>query len=40
MAHMLARLRIAGAVTHVGARLTTDLPGSALIGRGSHPLDD
>jgi len=23
-----------------GARLTTDLPGSALVGRVSHPLDD
>jgi hypothetical protein len=40
MAHMLARLRIASAVTYVGARLTTDLPGSALVGRVSHPLDD
>ena len=40
MAHLLACLRIANAVTHISARLTTNLPGSALVGRVSHPLDD
>jgi hypothetical protein len=40
MAHTLACLRIAHAVTVIGARLATDPPGSALIGRVSHPLDD
>jgi hypothetical protein len=39
-AHMLARLRINAAVTDDAARLATDLPGSALVGRVSHPLDD
>ena len=43
--HMLDRktswaVRIAHAVADVGARLATDLPGSALVGRVSHPLDD
>jgi neurotransmitter:Na+ symporter, NSS family len=37
---MLAHLRIVHIVTDANARLTTDLPGSALVGRVSHPLDD
>jgi hypothetical protein len=37
---MLACLRIAGVVTFAVARLATDPPGSALVGRVSHPLDD
>jgi len=37
---MLACLRINRRVTEAAARLTTDLPGSALVGRDSHPLDD
>jgi hypothetical protein len=39
-AHTLAHLRIAHVVTDISARLATDLPDSALIGRVSHPLDD
>jgi hypothetical protein len=38
-AHMLVCLRFNHDVTAATARLTTDLPGSALIGRDSHPLD-
>ena len=37
---MLVCLRFAHIVTNTGARLTTDLPGWALVGRVSHPLDD
>jgi len=40
MALTLAYLRFAHAVTVTGARLATDLPDSALVGRVSHPLDD
>ena len=40
MARTLAYLRINAAVTGDAARLTTGLPGSALAGRVSHPLDD
>ena len=40
MAHTLACLRINVVVTSDAARLTTSLPGSALAGRDSHPLDD
>jgi len=39
-AHTLAYLRIAMTVTRTGARLTTNLPGSALVGWVLHPLDD
>ncbi len=39
-AHMLARLRIASAVSATGARLATDLLGYALVGSVSHRLDD
>jgi len=39
-AHTFACLRIARAVVAAGARLTTDLPGSALVGTVSHRLDD
>ena len=39
-AHTLARLRIAGVVAAAVARLAADLPGSALVGRDSHPQDD
>jgi hypothetical protein len=39
-AHMLACLRINVAVAVDAARLATGLPGSALAGRVSHPLDD
>ena len=39
-AHTFARLRIARAVVAAGARLATDLPGSALVGSVSHRLDD
>jgi hypothetical protein len=39
-ARAFARLRIAGAVADPGARLATGLPGWALAGRDSHPLDD
>ncbi len=39
-AHTLAYLRFAHVVTDTGARLTSDLPDLALIGRVSHPLDD
>ncbi len=39
-AHTFARLRIARAVVATGARLATDLPGSALVGSVSHRLDD
>jgi hypothetical protein len=39
-AHTLAHLRFTHAVTDTGARLATDLPDSALVGRVSHPLDD
>ena len=38
MAHVLACLRINRRVTVAAARLTTDLLGSALVGRDSHPL--
>jgi len=37
---MLACLRINVAVAVDAARLATGLPGSALAGRVSHPLDD
>jgi hypothetical protein len=37
---MFACLRIARAVVATGARLATDLPGSALVGSVSHRLDD
>jgi hypothetical protein len=40
MAHTFACLRINAIVTEDAARLTTGLPGSALTGRDSHPLDD
>jgi len=40
VAHGLACLRIHRGVTTTMARLATDLPGWALIGRDSHPLDD
>jgi hypothetical protein len=40
MAHTLAYLRFAHVVTDTVARLTTDLPNLALVGRVSHPLDD
>jgi hypothetical protein len=39
-AHTFACLRIARAVVAAGARLATDLPGSALVGSVSHRLDD
>ena len=39
-AHLLVCLRINPAVTDETARLTADLPGSALIGRDLHPQDD
>ena len=39
-AHTFACLRIASAVVATGARLATDLPGSALVGSVSHRLDD
>ena len=39
-AHTLAYLRIAMTVTRAGTRLTTNLPGSALVGWVLHPLDD
>ena len=39
-AHTLAHLRISGSVAGFAARLATGLPGSALTGRESHPLDD
>jgi len=39
-AHMLVCLRINAVVADSAARLTTGLPGSALAGRVSHPLDD
>lgn len=38
--NMLARLRINAIVADDAARLATDLPGSALVGRVLHPLDD
>ena len=37
-AHLLAYLRINRDVTGPAARLTTDLLGSALVGRDLHPL--
>jgi hypothetical protein len=40
VAHRLAHLRIPRRVTETVARLATDLPGWALVGRDSHPLDD
>lgn len=40
MAHTFAYLRINDVVTDDAARLATGLPGSALTGRDSHPLDD
>jgi len=39
-AHMLACLRINQSITGLAARLATGLPGSALAGRDSPPLDD
>jgi hypothetical protein len=39
-AYPLAYLRIDPSVAADAARLATDLPGWALIGRDSHPLDD
>jgi hypothetical protein len=39
-AHPLACLRIARSVSGSTARLASDLLGSALVGRDSHPLDD
>jgi hypothetical protein len=39
-AQLLACLRINRTVARPTARLTTDLPGSALAGRNLHPLDD
>jgi hypothetical protein len=39
-AHCFARLRIAPYVAARDARLATDLPGSALVGRDLHPQDD
>ncbi len=39
-AHMLAYLRINESISGNAARLATGLPGSALAGRVSHPLDD
>jgi hypothetical protein len=40
VAHRLAHLRIHRRVTETVARLATGLPGWALAGRDSHPLDD
>jgi hypothetical protein len=37
---LFACLRINQSVTALAARLATGLPGSALAGRDSHPLDD
>jgi hypothetical protein len=37
---MLTYLRINRPVAGKAARLVTGLPGSALTGRDSHPLDD
>jgi hypothetical protein len=37
---LFACLRINRTVTGPTARLTTDLPGSALVGQDSHPQDD
>jgi hypothetical protein len=37
-ARALVHLRIADVVADAVARLTTDLPGSALIGWGTNPL--
>ena len=39
-AHTFACLRFNRSVTDAAARLTTGLPGSALAGWDSHPLDD
>jgi hypothetical protein len=39
-AHLFACLRINAAIAGRAARLATDLPGWALVGRDSHPLDD
>ena len=39
-AHMFAYLRINESITGDAARLATGLPGSALAGRVSHPMDD
>ena len=39
-AHMFACLRFNHPVARMTARLASGLPGSALAGRGSHPLDD
>ena len=39
-AHLLACLRINRVIAGPTARLATGLPGSALAGRVSHPLDD
>jgi len=39
-AHLLVCLRINRPITGATARLTTDLPGWALVGRDSHPQDD
>ena len=40
VAHRLACLRIHPRVAALVARLATDLPGWALVGRDLHPLDD
>ena len=40
LARMLTYLRINRPVAGTAARLVTGLPGSALTGRDSHPLDD
>jgi hypothetical protein len=40
VAHGLACLRIHCCVAAAVARMATDLPGSALVGRDSHPPDD
>jgi hypothetical protein len=39
-AHTLAYLRINTLLAEAAARLATGLPGLALAGRASHPLDD
>ena len=38
--HVKQAVRINRAIAEATARLATDLPGSALVGRDSHPLDD
>jgi len=39
MAHAFVYLRFNHAVTDEAARLTSDLPGSALVGRDFNPQD-